>query len=179
MCSGKSHVADTLFHRSKLGVEGGIIPFAKPLKSLARDFFGWDGQKDERGRKLLQVLGTEVGREYGGWDFWIKKWKLEIEKFQEEIFSKIPKNWQPHTHLLIIVDDVRFSNEAEEIINLGGKVFEVVNKALDSNDNHISEGGIDLKYVTRMIDNTGYSLTEQRIVEIFSEYFPSLYRRKE
>ena len=175
--SGKSHISDVLLHRSK-NVLPILLPFAKPLKKLAKEYFGWDGQKDDRGRKLLQVLGTEVGREYGGWDFWIRKWKQEIERFKAKQLENLPKNWHDHTFFLVIVDDIRFSNEAEEIISHGGKVFEVVNKEIENNNDHISENGIDPKYITRIIDNTCYSLTEQRIVDIFSEFYPTIYGRK-
>ena len=39
-----------------------ILPFAKPVKDVARNM-GWNGEKDEKGRRLLQLLGTECGRE--------------------------------------------------------------------------------------------------------------------
>ena len=38
--------------------------FAADLKRIATTHMGWDGLKDERGRVLLQQLGTEVGRAY-------------------------------------------------------------------------------------------------------------------
>lgn len=38
--------------------------FAHSLKECARKYFFWDGKKDQRGRRLLQTLGTEVGRWY-------------------------------------------------------------------------------------------------------------------
>lgn len=37
-----------------------IIHFADLLKYICRQFFGWDGNKDERGRTLLQYIGTDV-----------------------------------------------------------------------------------------------------------------------
>lgn len=38
--------------------------FAFDLKNIAEKYFNWDGEKDDRGRHLLQLLGTEVGRNY-------------------------------------------------------------------------------------------------------------------
>lgn len=38
--------------------------FAFDLKFLAEAHFNWDRQKDDRGRDLLQQLGTDVGRDY-------------------------------------------------------------------------------------------------------------------
>lgn len=37
-----------------------ITHFADLLKYLCKQLFGWDGQKDEKGRTLLQYIGTDV-----------------------------------------------------------------------------------------------------------------------
>lgn len=37
-----------------------IIHFADLLKYICKQFFGWDGNKDEKGRTLLQYIGTDV-----------------------------------------------------------------------------------------------------------------------
>lgn len=37
-----------------------IIHFADLLKFICKQFFGWDGAKDEKGRTLLQYIGTDV-----------------------------------------------------------------------------------------------------------------------
>ena len=37
-----------------------IIHFADLLKFICKQFFGWDGNKDEKGRTLLQFVGTNV-----------------------------------------------------------------------------------------------------------------------
>jgi hypothetical protein len=37
-----------------------ITHFADLLKYLCKSLFNWDGQKDERGRTLLQYIGTDV-----------------------------------------------------------------------------------------------------------------------
>ena len=39
-----------------------IIHYADNLKLFAKNYFGWNGIKDEDGRKLLQWLGTDVIR---------------------------------------------------------------------------------------------------------------------
>ena len=39
-----------------------IIHFADVLKFVAKQWYGWDGVKDEHGRTLLQYLGTDVFR---------------------------------------------------------------------------------------------------------------------
>ena len=37
-----------------------IIHYADLLKYICKQFFGWDGNKDEKGRSLLQYVGTDV-----------------------------------------------------------------------------------------------------------------------
>jgi hypothetical protein len=37
-----------------------ITHFADLLKFICKEFFGWDGKKDEAGRTLLQYIGTDV-----------------------------------------------------------------------------------------------------------------------
>ena len=39
-----------------------IIHFADVLKFVAKQWYGWDGVKDEHGRTILQYLGTDVFR---------------------------------------------------------------------------------------------------------------------
>lgn len=73
---------------------GRVISFAKSLKRLALDL-GWDGKKDERGRRLLQGLGQTL-RAYDP-DFWIKKADFNPVKVDTPVF----------------IDDLRFQNELE------------------------------------------------------------------
>ena len=39
-----------------------VIHFADALKWILRDYFNWDGNKDEIGRTLLQRVGTDIVR---------------------------------------------------------------------------------------------------------------------
>lgn len=98
MCGGKTTTANLLKKHLKLkrGIDSTIIPMAKPLKDLAYSL-GWDGQKDRKGRKLLQTLGV-VCRECLDQDYWVKKYALACASCGHEV---------------IICDDIRFENEAE------------------------------------------------------------------
>ena len=91
--TGKSTLAK-FFH-------GVNIPFAGKLKEIAIEM-GWNGKKDAKGRKLLQLLGTECGRKCIGEDIWVNHWIKTIETHKS--FYK-----------LITVDDLRFLNELEAI----------------------------------------------------------------
>jgi hypothetical protein len=73
--------------------------FAKPIKEIAYSVFHWDGNKDERGRRLLQVIGTEAGREYNE-NIW-------VEYLENYILGNL---FIPN---VVIVDDWRFPNERD------------------------------------------------------------------
>jgi hypothetical protein len=92
---GKSTVASAMHkHLQDNGYKSRIDHFAKTIKDIAWDMFSWDGQKDDKGRVLLQKLGA-VGREYNQ-DVWA--------------------NWLYNRYIIdpvefLIVDDWRFPNE--------------------------------------------------------------------
>ena len=93
--------------------------FAGHLKNLAYEF-GWDGQKNERGRTLLQDLGM-AARKYNA-NFWI-----------EQI-----RNWPSWKNVPIVFTDVRFQNEADFVRSKGGIVVRIVRPGIISG-NHESE----------------------------------------
>lgn len=75
-------------------------------------------------RQLLQIIGTDVIRKYN------ENW--HAEKMVEEI--------KKHSdHKLIVIDDVRFPNEKNVILNLYGKVFFIIRPNNLSISNHSSE----------------------------------------
>lgn len=138
--SGKSTIA-TMFQAFG---EFEILPFAKPVKDFAYKL-GWDGQKDEKGRRLLQLLGTDCGRECIDPDIWITHWKSMIFDYRM-IFGK---------KLDIIADDLRFENEANMIKEHDGIIIEVLNRG-QYNNSHPSEVGVP-KHIKRdyIIHNDG------------------------
>jgi hypothetical protein len=95
------------------------MAFADKLKELAFEF-GWNGEKDEDGRRLLQDLGM-IGRCYSP-SIWIKHvgWR---------VMSEGPP---------IVFTDVRFKNEAEYVRGIGGMIVRIVRPG-QSAENHESE----------------------------------------
>ena len=75
-------------------------------------------------RELLQVIGTDVIRKYN------ENW--HVNKMIEEIKSY-------SNDKLIVIDDVRFPNEREAILNLSGVVFFIVRPNISEVSNHSSE----------------------------------------
>ena len=76
-----------------------LIHHADLLKDMARSIFGWDGQKDEKGRQLLQFMGTDVVRKKRP-DFWVEHILSVLDLFDNE--------WD-----YVIIPDSRFPNEID------------------------------------------------------------------
>jgi energy-coupling factor transporter ATP-binding protein EcfA2 len=127
------------------GILGGgvILPMAKPLKDFARAL-GWDGKKDARGRRLLQLLGTDCGRECISEDIWVNKWQAAVNKSGAEV---------------IATDDVRFENESAKIREMGGTIIHITGRQLyyDKSEisSHPSEAGIHILPGDVLVDNSG------------------------
>ena len=70
------------------------------------DLLGWDNAKRLPDvRRTLQRMGTEVGREQFGADFWVERAMTRAIGFDRVVFT-----------------DLRFGNEAEAVRALGGSV---------------------------------------------------------
>lgn len=102
--SGKSSFSQHLkrWLETEWGVKSRIVSFAEELKEIAMVDFDWDGEKDEKGRRLLQALGS-AGREYNA-NIWVNKVK-------EVILN--PRGYYTHaTEVMVsIIDDCRYENE--------------------------------------------------------------------
>lgn len=105
---------------------------------------GWDVAKRDypEVRRLLQVFGTEVIRDFVGTNFWVD---YALKKMAAE-----SGDW--------VVTDCRFPNEADAIINLcnQGCVIRVVRPGLEPlPGGHASEAGIPDELVTGVFHNDG------------------------
>ena len=105
LISGKGEAGKTLtanIIKEKLENKGKrvtLLPFAAYLKFICKEHFGWNGNKDLEGRRILQYVGTDVVRKRNP-NFWVKTVADFIETFGEDFD-------------FIISDDVRFVNELE------------------------------------------------------------------
>lgn len=89
-------------------------------------------------REFLQRFGTEMGRQTFGSSFWVDQ--------------VLPKDERPIKN--IVLPDVRFDNEAMRIIQLGGRVYEILRPGHEP-DGHASEVGISKPFVHAQIANDG------------------------
>ena len=109
--------------------------------SYVIDRYGWDYAKDHwpEVRRLLQIFGTEIGRDLFGQNFW-------IERLMESIDSTPSSN-------RIAITDVRFEDEAKALRKRGAFIVRINRTSACSNDvvlSHRSEtesAGISPNYV--------------------------------
>jgi hypothetical protein len=128
------------------------VPFAGPLKAMLQaaglSQEHTDGHLKEvpcdllcghTPRHAMQTLGTEWGRALGT-DLWVNLWRIKVERLM--------KAGDP-----VIVDDVRFPNEADAIRALGGKVIKIERPGIERPSSHASEA-LDFE-VDHILSNSG------------------------
>ena len=109
--SGKAqHGKDTTagFLKSTLEADGykvQVAHYADLLKYICKQFFGWNGQKDDAGRHILQYVGTDVIRTQKP-DFWVD--------FIISMAKLFPDAWD-----YLLIPDCRFPNEIDCIKSAG------------------------------------------------------------
>jgi hypothetical protein len=137
--SGKDTAAEVL--RLQCGHQR--RPFAGPLKAMLRALLSVQGVEPDHIEEMLegrlkevpstflggktprhamQTLGTEWGRGLIGPTYWLEAWDRSLQ-----------------TASLVVVTDVRFPNEADEIERRGGFMIHIDRFSLAVNDNHDSE----------------------------------------
>lgn len=98
--NGKDATAFLL--KEKLELQGNkvlICHYADLVKYIAKTFFDWDGNKDVKGRTLLQYIGTDIVRKRKP-SYWVDFIKSIIDLFGSE--------WE-----YVLIPDCRFPNEIE------------------------------------------------------------------
>jgi hypothetical protein len=97
--SGKTTAAKELrTHLENRGYRVRFVGFSIPVKEAALDL-GWNGEKDAKGRRLLQLIGKEVMRDCIDPDYLVRKMETQIERAAEAAID------------ICIIDDLRFLNE--------------------------------------------------------------------
>ena len=80
-----------------------IVHFADYLKLVCKLYFGWDGNKDEVGREILQRVGTDLIRARDE-NFWVK--------VVADLISVLKNDYD-----YFLIPDWRFKSEAEYFYN--------------------------------------------------------------
>jgi len=110
--NGKDFVANELKRQlEELGNKVLIVHYADYLKMVCKDYLGWDGKKDEKGRQVLQYVGTDKARKNNP-DIWVK--------VVNELILAIGEDYD-----YILIPDTRFSNEIDYMKRYGHDVISV------------------------------------------------------
>lgn len=98
--AGKTTAANIIkYYLCGIGKRAAIVPYGQYVKDTAKMIFGWDGQKDENGRQLLQWWGTDVVRKKNE-NFWVNT----VMRLAAVLDGEID---------YLIIDDCRFPNEID------------------------------------------------------------------
>lgn len=127
--------------------------FATALKYIATDL-GWDGEKDEYGRRFLQKLGESVRTNLHP-DAW-------IAPLETLLLSERPT----------IVTDVRYYNEAEFIRSRGGLIVRITRPDTQPVNEHISETDLDT-YSWDVVLHNDHTISDlqDRLVTLVSNWW--------
>jgi len=145
---GKDYTASLLKDGLEdLGFSVLVCHYADLLKYICKQFFGWDGQKNEEGRTLLQKVGTEGVRKVKP-DYWVD--------FIIDILTFFYNEWD-----YVIIPDTRFPNEIEKMrdcfdcscVHVSRPGFE--NSLTEEQRNHPSETALDGYLFDHELTNDG------------------------
>ena len=99
---GKDTYANILYEElTNKGHRVLLTHYADLVKYVAKTFFNWDGEKDEKGRTLLQYIGTDIVRKERP-NYWVE--------FILDIIDLFGENWD-----YVIIPDTRFPNEIDVV----------------------------------------------------------------
>lgn len=118
------------------------------LSTLVR-LGGWDRVKEDSPevRELLQRMGTEVGRNLFGEDFWVNQAMKEASKYDKVVFS-----------------DCRYKNEALAIEKNKGLIWRVSRPGVSAVNNHDSEKDLnDYEFDSHFINDSTVAKLHKKI----------------
>lgn len=133
-------------------------PVYRTLVSVI-DQYGWEGYKNSAFsidvRRLIQLMGTEVGRGIAGENVWV-----------DATFRDLPKDKS------IVITDVRFPNEAQAIKDRGGYIAHIVRPGVENRAGmHPSETSMSDWDFDFTITNNSHSIDEYREhLRVFVDY---------
>lgn len=141
------------------------MSFATPIKGMLKVFLQHLGYTEEDAcsallnktadvqgitppintRHLLRTLGTEWGRDCVHPEVWLTCWHTRYKQLTESGVTRI------------VVDDMRFPNEAQLISRCGGQLWQVqrTNPEQPQQATHRSEGGLSALSFDKTICNDG------------------------
>lgn len=124
-----------------------VTHYADLVKYICHAFCGWNGEKDEKGRTLLQKVGTDIFRKKNP-DYWVD--------FILDVLDAFPDKWD-----FVLIPDVRFPNEYLGPMKRGFNTMLIrvsrpnASSALnETQKNHASETAMDGVTADITVDNS-------------------------
>ena len=114
-------------------------------------------------RQAMQMIGTDCVRKMLCEDFWVRRMRLAVEQSKADV---------------IIIDDVRFGDEADLIKGLGGHVVMIKRPGGPTLPWHASENPPEGKASILTINNQTKEAFETAMVKLFSNAYPGLFRQE-
>lgn len=119
-------------------ITGSTMAFADPLRNAAAAMFGLTHEQmtdrvlkekvierwGKSPRQMLQLLGTEAGRDLFGNDLWCKRAAVSVAHIVAQ------DSLESFAREVLLFTDVRFADEAEWIKSMGGVVVDISRPAL-------------------------------------------------
>lgn len=140
-----------------------ITHYADLLKYICKQFFEWNGKKDEDGRHILQYVGTDIIRQQQP-DYWVDFIVSLLRLFHDE--------WD-----YVLIPDSRFPNEIENMKHAGFETvhIRVVRPDFDSGlseeaKRHISETALDSYPYDALLVNPGDYNYKNNIVQLLKQW---------
>lgn len=125
-----------------------IAHYGDLVKYVCQKFFGWNGEKDEAGRALLQQVGTDRVRAQDE-NYWVR--------FLADILTMFTDQWD-----YVLIPDCRFPNEISYLKDAGLDVLHVrvvrlffISPLTREQQNHPSETALDSVAPDVLIYNEG------------------------
>ncbi len=140
------------------------ISFADPIKCMLLSLGLsseelWGGRKEDPSellggqtpRQAMQILGTEWGRNLIHKDIWTSAWKIQVSKYSKAV----------------VVDDLRFLNEAQAVKELGGRIILIERAEIVSKDMHSSEVEFEkIPHDIKVLNNSSISNLRLEITKL-------------
>jgi hypothetical protein len=140
-----------------------ITHYADLVKFVCTNYFGWDGKKDEKGRTLLQYVGTDIISSQQP-EFWVD--------FIINILSFFKNEWD-----FVLIPDCRYPIEAAkmkgyfntEVLRIERPNFD--NGLTNKQKQHISETSMDDFYFDAVIYNeAGLEEFKEKLIQFTNDF---------
>jgi hypothetical protein len=132
-----------------------IAHYGDLVKYVCKTFFGWNGEKDEYGRSLLQRIGTDEVRKVFP-NFWVH--------FIKDMLTIFPNEWD-----YVLIPDTRFLNEVQvfknskwDTITLRVHRLNFISPLTIEQQNHPSETALD-NYIFDYYINSEFGLDKLEV----------------